>query len=184
MPDLPAMRGGWTIVDRSITGLLIRGSASAARGLAIGALVTVDECANDEPALCVVCRARRTTSDTIDVGLTIVAGHVASATLHTQCPARDDMRIVVDGVDLSAMGAVFRGLFVPPRARPDTAVAGGTLILPASNHDAGRRVVLATGDHVCTVILGQPLERHADWTWSTFEMAGSAPGVLHTRKAM
>ncbi len=175
--NLPGARKGWTIVDRSITGILIRGPANASRGLAIGTLVALDAGAHGGPVLCVVCRAYRSASDTIDVGLTLIAGRVVAATLHTQCPARNDMHGVVGGVDLSAVGTVFRGLLLPPRAWPDTALAGGTLIVPAANGETGRRVVLATSDHVCTVILGQPLERHAEWTWTAFEVAGSASGA-------
>lgn len=172
-----APRSGWTVVDRSIAGLRIRGSIDAARGLAVGALAAVHVLESGESVLGVVCRLCRVSGDSIEAGLSMVAGRVVAATLHTQCAARDDMHIVVDGIDLSAMGVIFRGLYVPPKVGPDTAHHGGTLIVPTSNHDAGRRVVLATGDEVCTVILREPLERAGDWTWTTFEVALPEPAL-------
>lgn len=81
------------------------------------------------------------------------------------------MHFVVDGVDVSAMGANFRGLYIPPKTQPASSSAPGTLIIATSNYDTGRRVLLATDDEMHTLVLREPIEQHADWTWTTIEVA-------------
>jgi hypothetical protein len=108
--------------------------------------------------------------------VSIFADRVVAATLHSQCIARDDMHFVVDGIDVSAMGATFRGLYLPLNAK-STSPAPGTLIVATSNYDTNRRVVLATDDEMHALMLREPIEQHGDWTWTTVELAPRLPAA-------
>ena len=80
------------------------------------------------------------------------------------------MGFVVDGIDVSTMGARFHGLYLPPPSRPDKPLAVKTLIVPTQEYSEGRSVMLTTGRSVYTVALAPPgraarrleLVRHPD----------------------
>ena len=167
----------WTIVDRSATGLRLRAPAGDGQSLAVGTLVGIRPFPASAWMLCAVRRVCRLSNDIVEAGVSILADRVVAATLHKQCAGRDDMRFVVDGIDVSTMGAIFRGLYVPPKTQSNSASSGAALIVATSNYDIGRRVVLAAGDEVHTLVLRQPIEQHADWTWTTIEVASRSQQI-------
>jgi hypothetical protein len=167
----------WTVVDRSATGLRLRVSGSVAQELTAGALVAVLLSSADSSwILGAVRRVCRMTCDIVEVGVSIFADRVVAATLHSQCPARADMHFVVDGIDVSAMGATFHGVYIPAKTQSASSRGPGTLIIATSNYDTGRRVLLAADDDVHALVLREPIEQHADWTCTAIEVA---PRLAH-----
>ena len=66
------------------------------------------------------------------------------------------MGFVVNGIDVSTMGARFEALYLPPPSRPDKPLAVKTLIVPTSEYAEGRNVILTTGRSVYTVVAAPP----------------------------
>ena len=61
------------------------------------------------------------------------------------CSKRDpkeDLGFVVNGIDMSTIGARFEGLYLPPPSRPDKPLSVKTLIVPTSEYADGRHVIL------------------------------------------
>ena len=63
------------------------------------------------------------------------------------------MGFVVNGIDVSTIGARFDGLYLPPPSRPDKPLAVKTLIVPTQEYAEGRNVLLTTGRSVYTVAM-------------------------------
>ena len=80
------------------------------------------------------------------------------------------MGFVVDGIDVSTMGARFHGLYLPPPSRPDKPLAVKTLIVPTQEYAEGRNVILTTGRSVYTVALRHLVEQRADWSWAAIQI--------------
>jgi hypothetical protein len=83
--------------------------------------------------------------------------------------------IIVNGIDVSTMGARFDGLYLPPPSRPDKPLAVKTLIVPTSEYVEGRNVILTTGRSVYTVALRQLVEQRAEWSWAAIQIVEKKP---------
>ena len=89
--------------------------------------------------------------------------------------AKEDLGIIVNGIDVSTMGARFDGLYLPPPSRPDKPLAVKTLIVPTSEYVEGRNVILTTGRSVYTVALRQLVEQRAEWSWAAIQIVEKKP---------
>ena len=98
--------------------------------------------------------------------MSIIADRLVPVTLHAVRQPKDDMGFVVDGIDVSTMGARFHGLYLPPPSRPDKPLSVKTLIVPTQEYAEGRNVILTTGRSVYTVALRHLVEQRADWSWA------------------
>ena len=96
---------------------------------------------------------------------------------------KEDMGIVVNGVDVSTMGARFDALYLPPPSRPDKPLAVKTLIVPTSEYAEGRNVILTTGRSVYTIALRHLVEQRADWSWAAFQIIEKKPRADRSRSA-
>ena len=109
----------WQVRDRSVAGLRIAASGGIGQSLALGALVAVRQSDLSDWVLGVVRRMSKVSNDEVEAGMSIIADRMVSVTLHAMRQAKDDMGFIVDGIDISTMGARFHGLYLPPPSRPD-----------------------------------------------------------------
>ena len=160
----------WQVKDRSVAGLRIAASGGIGQSLALGALVAVRQSDLADWVLGVVRRMNKVSSDEVEAGMSIIADRLVPVTLHAVRQAKDDMGFIVDGIDISTMGARFHGLYLPPPSRPDKPLAVKTLIVPTQEYSEGRQVMLTTGRSVYTVALRQLVEQRAEWSWAAIQI--------------
>jgi hypothetical protein len=160
----------WQIKDRSIAGLRIAASGGVGQSLSLGALVAVRQSDMADWVLGVVRRMSKVSNDEVEAGMSIIAERLVPVTLHTVRQAKDDMGFVVDGIDISTMGARFSGMYLPPPSRPDKPLSVKTLIVPTQEYAEGRNVILTTGRSVYTVALRHLIEQRADWSWAAIQI--------------
>ncbi len=160
----------WQVKDRSVAGLRLSASGGVGQTLVLGALVAVRQSDSSDWVLGVVRRMNKVSNDEIEAGMSIVADRLVPVTLHTVRQAKDDMGFVVDGINISTVGARFVGLYLPPPSRPDKPLAMKTLIVPTQEYGDGRIVSLTTGRSLYRVALRQLVEQRADWSWTTIQI--------------
>ena len=88
---------------------------------------------------------------------------------------RDRHAFVVNGIDISTMGARFDGIYLPPPSRPDKPLAVKTLIVPTQEYAEGRQVLLTTGRSLYTMVLRHLVEQRADWSWAAIQILEKKP---------
>jgi hypothetical protein len=160
----------WRVKDRSVAGLRIAASGGIGQALTLGALVAVRQSDVSDWVLGVVRRLNKVSTEDVEAGVSIIAERLVAVTLHARREAKSDLGIVVNGVDLSTMGARFDGLYLPPPSRPDKPLAVKTLIVPTHEYSEGRQVILTTGRSVYTVALRHLVEQRADWSWVAIQI--------------
>ena len=160
----------WQVRDRSVAGLRIAASGGIGQSLALGALVAVRQSDISNWVLGVVRRMSKVSTDEVEAGMSIIADRIVSVTLHAVRQAKDDMGFIVDGIDISTMGARFHGLYLPPPSRPDKPLSVKTLIIPTQEYTEGRNVILTTGRSVYTVALRHLVEQRAEWSWAAIQI--------------
>src|SRR6266496_1018910 len=168
----------WQVKDRSVAGLRIAASGGIGQSLALGALVAVRQSDITDWVLGVVRRLNKVSNDEVEAGVSIIAERLVSVVLHAKREAKEDLGIIVNGIDVSTMGARFDGLYLPPPSRPDKPLAVKTLIVPTSEYVEGRNVILTTGRSVYTVALRQLVEQRAEWSWAAIQIVEKKPKEL------
>jgi hypothetical protein len=160
----------WQVKDRSVAGLRIAASGGIGQSLTLGALVAVRQSDVSDWVLGVVRRLNKLSNDEVEAGVSIIAERVVALALAARRGAREDTGIVVDGFDISTIGARFDGLYLPPPSRPDKPLAVKTLIVPTSEYSEGRKLILTTGRSVYTVALRHLVEQRAEWSWAAIQI--------------
>jgi len=168
----------WQVKDRSVAGLRIAASGGIGQSLALGALVAVRQSDVSDWVLGVVRRLNKVSNDEVEAGVSIIAERLVPVVLHGKREAKEDLGIIVNGIDVSTMGARFDGLYLPPPSRPDKPLAVKTLIVPTSEYVEGRRVILTTGRSVYTVALRNLVEQRAEWSWVAIQIVEKKPKEL------
>jgi len=165
----------WQVKDRSVAGLRISASGGIGQSLALGALVVVRQTDVSDWVLGVVRRLNKVSTEEVEAGVSIIAERIVPVTLHSKREPKDDMGFVVNGIDVSTMGARLDGLYLPPPSRPDKPLSVKTLIVPTQEYAEGRSVILTTGRSVYTVALRQLVEQRADWSWAAIQIVEKKP---------
>ena len=160
----------WQVKDRSVAGLRISAAGGLGQSLMLGALVAVRQSDLSDWVLGVVRRLNKLSNDEVEAGVSIIAERIVPVTLNTKREAKDDLGFVVNGIDISTMGARFDGIYLPPPSRPDKPLAVKTLIVPTQEYSEDRQVLLTTGRSVYTMVLRQLIEQRADWTWAAVQI--------------
>jgi hypothetical protein len=160
----------WQVKDRSVAGLRISAAGGIGQALMLGALVAVRQSDVSEWVLGVVRRLNKVSNDEVEAGVSIVAERIVPVTLNSKREAKDDLGFVVNGIDVSTMGARFDGIYLPPPSRPDKPLHVKTLIVPTAEYAEGRQVMLATGRSVYTIVLRHLIEQRADWSWTALQI--------------
>ncbi len=161
----------WHVKDRSIAGLRIGAMGGVGQALALGALVAVRQSDVSEWLLGVVRRLNKISPDEVEGGLSIIADNVVPVTLYTKRESKEDMGFVVDGVDVSTIGARFEALYLPPPSRPDKPLMVKSIIVPTAEYADGRNVILTTGRSVYTIVLRHLIEQRAEWSWCAIQIS-------------
>ena len=160
----------WQVKDRSVAGLRIAASGGIGQSLTLGALVAIRQSDVSDWVLGVVRRLNKLSNDEVEAGVSIIAERVVALALAARRGPRDDTGIVVDGFDISTIGARFDGLYLPPPSRPDKPLAVKTLIVPTAEYSEGRKLILTTGRSVYTVALRHLVEQRAEWSWAAIQI--------------
>jgi hypothetical protein len=165
----------WQVKDRSVAGLRISASGGIGQSLVLGALVAVRQSDAADWVLGAVRRLSKISNDEVEAGVSIIADRVIPVTVHAKRVAKDDLGIVVNGVDVSTMGARFEALYLPPPSRPEKPLTVKTLIVPTSEYADGRNIILATGRSIYTIALRHLVEQRAEWSWAAFQIVDKKP---------
>lgn len=160
----------WQVRDRSVAGLRIAASGGIGQSLMLGALVAVRQSDVSDWVLGVVRRLNKLTNDEVEAGVSIIAERMVAVELNARREAKDDMGFVVNGIEVSTVGARFDGIYLPPPSRPDKPLAVKTLIVPTQEYSEDRQLLLTTGRSVYTMVLRQLIEQRADWTWAAVQI--------------
>jgi cyclic-di-GMP-binding protein len=160
----------WQVRDRSVAGLRIAASGGIGQSLSLGTLVAVRQSDVSNWVLGVVRRMNKVSTDEVEAGMSIIADRLVPVTLHAVRQPKDDMGFIVDGIDISTMGARFHGLYLPPPSRPDKPLSVKTLIIPTQEYTESRNVILTTGRSVYTVALRHLVEQRAEWSWAAIQI--------------
>ncbi len=160
----------WQVKDRSVAGLRIAASGGIGQALCARRPRRRASIRLVDWVLGVVRRLNKVSNDEVEAGMSIIADRLVPVTLHAVRQAKDDMGFIVDGIDVSTMGARFHGLYLPPPSRPDKPLAVKTLIVPTQEYSEGRSVILTTGRSVYTVALRHLVEQRADWSWAAIQI--------------
>jgi hypothetical protein len=160
----------WQVKDRSVAGLRISAAGGIGQALMLGALVAVRQSDLSDWVLGVVRRLNKVTNDEVEAGVSIIAERVVPVTLNARHEPKDDLGMVVNGIDISTMGARFDGLYLPPPSRPDKPLSVKTLIVPTQEYMEGRQIVLTTGRSLYTIVLRHLVEQRADWSWAAVQI--------------
>jgi len=165
----------WEVKDRSVAGLRIAATGGIGQSLTLGALVAVRQSDTDGWLLGVVRRLNKLSNEEVEAGVNIIAERMVAVTLAAKRRATEDMGYVVDGLDMSTMGERFAGLYLPPPSRPDKPLAMKTVIVPTSEYQEGRNVLLTTAHSVYTVSLRHLVEQRPEWSWATIQIVEKRP---------
>jgi hypothetical protein len=160
----------WQVKDRSVAGLRIAASGGIGQTLTLGALVAVRQSDVSEWVLGVVRRLNKVSTEDVEAGVSIIADRVVAVQLNAKREPKDDMGFMVNGIDVSTMGARFDGLYLPPPSRPDKPLAVKTLIVPTQEFSEGRQIILGTGRSIYTVALRHLVEQRAEWSWAAIQI--------------
>ncbi|HLX27300.1 MAG TPA: hypothetical protein VKV24_02290 [Casimicrobiaceae bacterium] len=160
----------WQIKDRSIAGLRICAGGGVGQTLMLGALVAVRQSDASHWVLGVVRRLNRLSNEDVEAGVSLIAERVVAVTLYAKREVKQELGIVVNGLDASMMGPRFEGLYLPPPSRPDKPLVVKTLIVPTHEYHEGRKVILITGRSIYTVSLRQLVEQRGDWSWTAIQI--------------
>jgi hypothetical protein len=165
----------WQVKDRSVAGLRISAAGGIGQSLMLGALVAVRQSDLSDWVLGVVRRLNKVSNDEVEAGVSIIAERIVPVTLNSKREAKDDLGFVVNGIDISTMGARFDGIYLPPPSRPDKPLSVKTLIVPTQEYAEGRQVLLTTGRSLYTIVLRHLVEQRADWSWTAIQIVEKKP---------
>ena len=160
----------WEVRDRSVTGLRICAGGGVGQTLMLGALVAVRQTDAGQWLLGVVRRLNKVSNEDVEAGVSVIAERVVAVTLYVKREVKQELGIVVNGLDASMMGPRFEGLYLPPPSRPDKPLVVKTLIVPTPEYAEGRKVLLVTGRSIYTIALRQLVEQRADWSWVAIQI--------------
>src|SRR5437868_3732087 len=139
----------------------------AAIDLPIGTLVAIRPQSRAQRTLGIVRRMRRHTSERTEIGLEIIASTLAGVDLVEQ-RRNAEADYLVDGDEGMINGRSFIALFLTLK-KSDNGQAVQSLIVPASEYQASKRLTLVTSKSIYRVVLGGPIEQQGEWVWTAVE---------------
>ena len=159
--------GPWEAKDVSATGFRLIAPAASAGTFAIGALVAIRPYGKKDWILGIVRRLKRPTSDRTEVGFQRIASEIAGVDLVEQ-RRTSETDYSVDGDAGMISGRSFVALYLVLR-KQDGAHGAQSLMMPASEYQAGKRLTLVMSKGIYRVVLGGAMEQQSDWVWTAVD---------------
>jgi hypothetical protein len=119
----------------------------------------------------IVRRMKRLTNERAEIGLQIIADNLVGVELAEQ--RRGETDYSVDGEVPTVSSRRFHGLFLSLK-KPESDTAIQTLIVPAGEYQAGKRLRMSAAKSSNSIAFGRLLEQQPDWIWATVESLDSA----------
>ena len=165
----------WQVRDRSVAGLRICAGGGVGQTLMLGGLVAVRQADATHWVLGVVRRLNKLSNEDVEAGVSLIAERAVAVSLYAKRETKQELGIVVNGLDASMLGPRLDALYLPPPSRPDKPLVVKTLIVPTTEYAEGRKVVLVTTRSIYTIALRQLVEQRADWCWTAIQIVEKQP---------
>ena len=158
--------GAWEIRDVSRTGYRLVAPMTIISSMTLGTLTAIRADGDALWMLGIVRRMKRLTTERAEIGLQIIANHLVGVELADQ--KRGDSDYSVDGEVPTVSSRRFHGLFLSLTKR-ESESAIQTLIVPAGEYQAGKRLRMSVAKASNAIAFGRLLEQQPDWIWATIE---------------
>ncbi len=158
--------GAWEIRDVSQTGYRLVAPMSVIGSMTLGTLTAIRAQGDALWMLGIVRRMKRLTNERAEIGLQIIADNLVGVELAEQ--RRGETDYSVDGEVPTVSGRRFHGLFLSLK-KPESDTAIQTLIVPAGEYQAGKRLRMSAAKSSNSIAFGRLLEQQPDWIWATVE---------------
>ena len=158
--------GAWEIRDVSQTGYRLVAPMTVISSMTLGTLTAIRAQGDALWMLGIVRRMKRLTSERAEIGLQIIADNLVGVELAEQ--KRGDVDYSVDGEVPTVSSRRFHGLFLSLK-KPERDTAIQTLIVPAGEYQAGKRLRMSAAKSSNSIAFGRLLEQQPDWIWATVE---------------
>ena len=158
--------GAWEIRDVSQTGYRLVAPMTVISSMTLGTLTAIRAQGDALWMLGIVRRMKRLTSERAEIGLQIIADNLVGVELAEQ--KRGDIDYSVDGEVPTVSSRRFHGLFLSLK-KPESDTAIQTLIVPAGEYQAGKRLRMSAAKSSNSIAFGRLLEQQPDWIWATVE---------------
>ncbi len=165
--------GAWEVKDVSQTGYRLIAPMAVINAVTLGTLAAMRAEGQALWMLGIVRRMKRLTSERAEIGLQIIANHLVGVELAEQ--RRGDTDYSVDGEAPAVNNRRYQGLFLSLRKR-ESETAIQTLIVPAGEYQAGKRLRMSVAKSSHPIAFGRLLEQQPDWIWATVESLDNAHG--------
>jgi hypothetical protein len=158
--------GAWEIRDVSQTGYRLVAPMTVISSMTLGTLTAIRAQGDALWMLGIVRRMKRLTNERAEIGLQIIADNLIGVELAEQ--KRGDADYSVDGEVPTVSSRRFHGLFLSLKKR-ESETAIQTLIVPAGEYQAGKRLRMSVAKSSNSIAFGRLLEQQPDWIWATIE---------------
>jgi hypothetical protein len=165
--------GAWEVRDVSQTGYRLIAPMVVINAVTLGTLAAMRAQGQTLWSLGIVRRMKRLTTERAEIGLQIIANNLVGVELAEQ--RRGDSDYSVDGETSTVNNRRFQGLFLSLRKRESDASIQ-TLIVPAGEYQAGKRVRMSVAKSSHPIAFGRLLEQQPDWIWATVESLDTVHG--------
>ncbi len=168
LANYTAPGGSWNIRDISQTGFRLIAPMSVINAVTLGTLAAIrpQSDAHGRWTLGIVRRMKRLTTERAEIGLQMIANHLAGVELAETRRGEGDYS--VDGEVPTVNSRRFNGLFLSLKKREGEAVVQ-TLVVPPGEYQPGKRLQMNVGETSQRIGFGRVLEQHSDWVWATVE---------------
>jgi hypothetical protein len=157
--------GSWSIRDVSQTGYRLIAPMTVINAVTLGTLTAIRGHGEALWTLGIVRRMKRQTNDRAEIGLQMIANNLIGVDLEEQKRGGEQG---LDEMSTTRSNRRFSGLFLTLKKREtDTAIR--TLIVPASEYVAGKRLQMTVAKESHRIAFGRLLEQHTEWVWATID---------------
>ena len=158
--------GAWEIRDVSRTGYRLVAPMTVISSMTLGTLTAIRAQGDALWMLGIVRRMKRLTNERAEIGLQIIADNLIGVELVEK--KRGDADYSVDGEVPTVSSRRFHALFLSLKKR-ESETAIQTLIVPAGEYQAGKRLRMSVAKTSNAIAFGRLLEQQPDWIWATIE---------------
>lgn len=179
-----AAGGPWEVRDVSQTGFRLIAPMLVANAVTLGTVTALRSHGQTAWSLGIVRRIKRMTAERAEIGVQVIASAVLGVDLIEQRKALEG-DYSIDGEQTTQNGRTFAGLFLAMRKRNNDAPVH-SLMLPAAEFQASRRLKVQTVKSITPIKLGRLLEQQPDWVWTAVEPTNEAiplPELFPMKKA-